>query len=132
MTPTSRGGTYPGLTLLEYRAPVDGTSAAGHVREYAASLMRQIPRLVQLHLRNAIDVLQICQPPDLYFPVAALARGLGVVVLLDQRDLMPETFAQRYLLRTGTGDAGAALAGDAHPGARRREPDRQRPTCATG
>lgn len=88
--------SYPGLTLLEYRAPVDGASAAGHVREYAASLARQIPRLVQLHLRHRIDVLQICQPPDLYFPMAALARRLGVLVLLDQRDLMPETFAQRY------------------------------------
>lgn len=88
--------SHPGLTLLEYRAPVDGASAAGHVREYAASLMRQIPRLVQLHLRHRIDVLQICQPPDLYFPMSALARRLGVKVLLDQRDLMPETFAQRY------------------------------------
>ncbi|MCW2771148.1 MAG: hypothetical protein JWR27_2581 [Aeromicrobium sp.] len=86
----------PGLTLLEYRAPVDGASAGGHVREYATSLMRQIPRLVQLHLRDRIDVLQVCQPPDLYFPVTALARRLGVRVLLDQRDLMPETFAQRY------------------------------------
>lgn len=86
----------PGLTLVEYRAPVDGASAAGHVREYAASLSRQIPRLVQLHRRHRIDVLQICQPPDLYFPIAALARRLGVVVMLDQRDLMPETLAQRY------------------------------------
>lgn len=86
----------PGLTVLEYRAPVDGASAAGHVREYAASLARQIPRLVQLHLRQRIDVLQICQPPDVYFPMAALARQLGVVVMLDQRDLMPEIFAQRY------------------------------------
>ena len=86
----------PGLTLLEYRAPIDGASAAGHVREYATSLVRQIPRLVRLHLRHRIDVLQICQPPDLYFPMSALARRLGVKVLLDQRDLMPETFAQRY------------------------------------
>lgn len=86
----------PGLTLIEYRAPKDGESAAGHVREYAASLMRQLPRLVKLHRRRRIDVLQICQPPDLYFPVAAVARRLGVRVLVDQRDLMPEVFAQRY------------------------------------
>lgn len=86
----------PGLTLVEYRAPVDGASAVGHVREYAVSLLRQVPRLARLHLRHRIDVLQICQPPDLYFPVTALARRLGVTVLLDQRDLMPETLAQRY------------------------------------
>jgi glycosyltransferase involved in cell wall biosynthesis len=86
----------PGLTLIEYRAPRDGTSTLGHISEYATSLTRQIPRLMRLHRRQHIDVLQICQPPDLYFPVAALARRLGVRVLVDQRDLMPETFAQRY------------------------------------
>ncbi len=88
--------SHPGLTLIEYRAPKDGDSTTGHLREYAASLTRQIPRLMQLHRRHHIDVLQICQPPDLYFPVAALARRLGMRVLIDQRDLMPETFAQRY------------------------------------
>lgn len=87
---------HPGLTLVEYRAPVDGASTTGHLREYATSLARQVPRLIRLHLRDRIDVLQICQPPDLYFPITALARRLGVTVLLDQRDLMPETFAQRY------------------------------------
>lgn len=87
---------HPGLSLVEYRAPVDGDSTVGHLREYAASVARQVPRLVQLHRRHPIDVLQICQPPDLYVPVAAVARRLGVRVLLDQRDLMPETFAQRY------------------------------------
>jgi glycosyltransferase involved in cell wall biosynthesis len=86
----------PGLTLVEYPAPVDGASATGHVREYAASLARQVPRLARLHRRDRIDLLQICQPPDLYFPVTALARRLGIRVLLDQRDLMPETFSQRY------------------------------------
>lgn len=87
---------HRGLTLVEYRAPVDGDSTMGHLREYAASVARQVPRLAQLHRRHRIDVLQICQPPDLYVPVAALARRLGIRVLLDQRDLMPETFAQRY------------------------------------
>lgn len=87
---------HRGLTLVEYRAPVDGDSTLGHLREYLASLTRQIPQLVRLHRRDRIDVLQLCQPPDLYFPVAAVARRLGVRVLLDQRDLMPETFAQRY------------------------------------
>ena len=84
------------LTLVEYPAPVDGSSTVGHVREYVVSLARQIPALVGLHRRRHIDVLQICQPPDLYFPVAAVARRLGVRVLVDQRDLMPETLAQRY------------------------------------
>jgi len=85
-----------GLDLVEYPAPVDGDSTLSHLTEYAVSLVRQLPTLARLHLRHRIDVLQICQPPDLYFPVAAVARRLGVRVLVDQRDLMPETLAQRY------------------------------------
>ncbi len=86
----------PGLTLIEYKAPKDGASVGGHLREYVTSLARQLPCLVRLHRRHRIDVLQICQPPDLYFPLIIAARRLGVKVLLDQRDLMPEVFAQRY------------------------------------
>jgi glycosyltransferase involved in cell wall biosynthesis len=86
----------PGLDLVEYPAPVDGDSTVSHLKEYAVSLVRQLPALARLHLRHRIDVLQICQPPDLYVPVAMVARRLGVRVLVDQRDLMPETLAQRY------------------------------------
>ena len=86
----------PGLDLVEYTAPVDGDSTVSHLREYVVSLARQVPALARLHLRHRIDVLQICQPPDLYFPAAKVARWLGVRVLVDQRDLMPETLAQRY------------------------------------
>jgi glycosyltransferase involved in cell wall biosynthesis len=86
----------PGMRLVEYPAPVDGASTRGHLAEYAVSLRRQLPALARLHRRDRIDLLQVCQPPDLYFPVAAVAHLLGVRVLLDQRDLMPETLEQRY------------------------------------
>ena len=68
----------PGLTLIEYKAPKDGASVGGHLREYVTSLARQLPCLVRLHRRHRIDVLQICQPPDLYFPLIIAARRLSV------------------------------------------------------
>ena len=36
-------------------------------------------------------MLQLCQPPDVYFPLAWLLRLTGARVVVDQRDLMPET-----------------------------------------
>jgi glycosyltransferase involved in cell wall biosynthesis len=45
---------------------------------------------------DPIDVLQICQPPDMYFVLGNLLRRRGIRVLVDQRDLMPETLLQRY------------------------------------
>jgi glycosyltransferase involved in cell wall biosynthesis len=42
-----------------------------------------------------VDVLQLCQPPDVYFPLAWVHKLLGAAVLVDQRDLMPEVFGMR-------------------------------------
>jgi glycosyltransferase involved in cell wall biosynthesis len=86
----------PGLRLVEYPAPPEGSSTLGHVSEYALSLAWQVPALANLHRNDPIDVLQLCQPPDMYFPLTKLLRRLGTRVLLDQRDLMPETLLQRY------------------------------------
>jgi glycosyltransferase involved in cell wall biosynthesis len=86
----------PGLRLVEYPAPPEGASTLGHLREYVLSLAWQVPALARLHRNDPIDVLQLCQPPDMYFPLAKVLRGLGTRVLLDQRDLMPETLLQRY------------------------------------
>jgi hypothetical protein len=49
-----------------------------------------------LRLRGRIDVLQVCQPPDIYFPLCRMLRWLGTRVVIDQRDLMPELLAARY------------------------------------
>ena len=86
----------PGLRLVEYPAPPDGASTVGHLAEYAVSMLWQAPALLRLHRQHRVDVLQICQPPDLFFPFAQVMRRLGARVLLDQRDLMPETLLQRY------------------------------------
>ena len=51
--------------------------------------------LARLRLRSRVDVLQLCQPPDVYFPLAWLLRWAGARVVVDQRDLMPEVLASR-------------------------------------
>lgn len=83
------------LRLLEYRAPPEGNGVLGYAREYGLAFVQASVRLLWLRLQGRIDVLQLCQPPDVYFPVAWILRGLGARVVVDQRDLMPETFASR-------------------------------------
>src|SRR5512139_332064 len=85
-----------GLRLVEYPAPPEGSSTLGHLSEYAVSLAWQVPALVRLQRLDPIDVLQLCQPPDMYFPIAKVLRWRHTRVVLDQRDLMPETLLQRY------------------------------------
>ena len=86
----------PGLTLLEYPPPAQGTGTVGYLREYLAAFLRATVSLARLRLRGRIDILQVCQPPDIYFPLCRLLRWFGTRIVVDQRDLMPEVFAARY------------------------------------
>jgi glycosyltransferase involved in cell wall biosynthesis len=86
----------PGLLLLEYPRPKEGTGAFGYAREYGISLSWAVALLGRLRLRGRIDVLQVCQPPDIYFPLARVLRWAGARIVVDQRDLMPELLAARY------------------------------------
>ena len=84
-----------GLTLAEHPPPPEGRGTLGYLREYGVAFVRGSALLLRLRLRGRIDVLQLCQPPDIYFPVAWVLRSLGARVVVDQRDLMPETLASR-------------------------------------
>jgi glycosyltransferase involved in cell wall biosynthesis len=86
----------PGLRLLEHRPPPDGSGPLGYAREYATAFAWAALLLGRLRLRRRIDVLQLCQPPDIYFPLARVLSWTGTRVVVDQRDLMPEVFRSRY------------------------------------
>jgi glycosyltransferase involved in cell wall biosynthesis len=86
----------PGVTVRDYPSPPEPGSAAGYLREYGASFARAAARLLRVRATRRVDVVQFCQPPDIYFPLAWLLRATGVRVVIDQRDLMPELFDARY------------------------------------
>ncbi len=89
------------LRLLEYPAPPEGRGALGYAREYATAFAWAAVLLTRLRLHRPVDVLQLCQPPDVYFPLAWPLRWSGTRVVVDQRDLMPE-----LLMSRGDGSAG--------------------------
>jgi glycosyltransferase involved in cell wall biosynthesis len=89
-----RGTT--GLRLVEYSSPPDAADRLGYVTEYGRSLLAAIALSLRVCLRERVDVVQLCQPPDLYFPLAWLLRAIGCKILIDQRDLMPELYAARF------------------------------------
>lgn len=84
------------LRLLEYPPPREPGGLVGYLREYAWSLLWATVLVLRLRLRGRIDVLQLCQPPDVYVPLALLLRWSGARIVVDQRDLMPEILADRY------------------------------------
>ncbi|MGY1661076.1 glycosyltransferase family 4 protein [Geodermatophilus sp. SYSU D00705] len=85
----------PSTTVLEYPSPSEPRSVLGYVREYAVSFAWAAVHSARVRLRDRVDVLQLSQPPDFYFPLAWVLKGLGATVVVDQRDLMPELLAMR-------------------------------------
>jgi glycosyltransferase involved in cell wall biosynthesis len=86
----------PGVTVLEHPVPPESGGLLGYVREYGQAFVFAAALAVVAHRRRPVDVVQICQPPDIYFPIAWWLRRVGAAVVVDQRDLMPELFAARY------------------------------------
>lgn len=86
----------PGLTVLEHPAPPETGGPLGYLLEYGQAFCCAVVLAVVAHRRRPVDVLHLCQPPDIYFPIAWWLRRAGAAVVVDQRDLMPELFAARY------------------------------------
>lgn len=86
----------PGVRLLEYPPPPEAEGQLGYLVEYGYSFLAAGFLAFAALMSGGIDVIQFCQPPDLYFPLAWVLKRLGVRVLVDQRDLLPELYVARY------------------------------------
>jgi glycosyltransferase involved in cell wall biosynthesis len=86
----------PGIRLHQYRAPADGRSKLGFVREYGYSWAMAAWLTLRAYLTTGFDAVQISGTPDIYFTIGAPFRWLGKPLVLDQRDLSPELYELRY------------------------------------
>lgn len=84
------------MRVLEYPPPVERSGPVGYAIEYAQAFGWASWHALKTRLRGRIDVLHLCQPPDVYFPLAWILRLTGTRVVIDQRDLMPELLRGRY------------------------------------
>jgi glycosyltransferase involved in cell wall biosynthesis len=86
----------PGVRVLEYPAPPEGSGPLAFAVEYAWSLAMATLLASWELARHGFDIVQIGSPPDIYFVLTAPLRWLGVPVVFDFRDPSPETYAARY------------------------------------
>jgi glycosyltransferase involved in cell wall biosynthesis len=81
-----------------YRFPLNyaGASMKSYVSEYVTALI-SITRLSWRAWRNEhFDIIHICNPPDIFFPIGLFYRLLGARFVFDHHDLFPELVAWRY------------------------------------
>jgi glycosyltransferase involved in cell wall biosynthesis len=91
----------PHLQLLEHAAPPQLPGKLGFLVEYSLSWIMAAALTLLAFVRCRIDVIQACCPPDIYFPLAIPFKSLGRKFVVDQRDLSPEVYVDRF----GTSDS---------------------------
>jgi len=63
-----------GVTLLKYRPYAPGGGALGFVLEYAYSFLATARLVFRARRQGKFDVLQACNPPDIFWPIARWLR----------------------------------------------------------
>lgn len=86
-----------------YRYPklAAGGAVLGHICEYACSLVFGGFLAAWVAARRGFDAIQLCNPPDVLFPIAASFKALGKRYIFDHHDVCPELYETQYRKRSG-------------------------------
>jgi glycosyltransferase involved in cell wall biosynthesis len=84
------------IRVFEYPPPPQPRGRLGYLVEYGYSVLAAALLSVRAAIRQRPDVVQFCQPPDIYFPLARIFKRFGTRIMVDQRDLLAELYAARY------------------------------------
>ena len=86
-----------GVEIFKYRPHTSGGGAAGFVLEYLYSFSATAWLTVRARVAGRFDVVQACNPPDIFWPIARALRLLdGTKFVFDHHDLCPELFESRF------------------------------------
>jgi glycosyltransferase involved in cell wall biosynthesis len=86
-----------GVTLLKYRPYAPGGRGLSFVMEYAYSFLATLFLVFQARRRGKFAVLQACNPPDIFWPIARWLRHRdGTRFVFDHHDLCPELYDSRF------------------------------------
>jgi glycosyltransferase involved in cell wall biosynthesis len=86
-----------GVRLLKYRPYAPGGGALGFVLEYAYSFIATARLVLRARRDGKFDVLQACNPPDIFWPIARwLRRRDNSRFVFDHHDLCPELYDSRF------------------------------------
>lgn len=98
---TKKPENLEGVTIFRFPLSFAEKGMVSYLVEYLSAFI-SISRLCwQVWQRDHFDIIQFCNPPDIFFPIAMFYRMLGASVIFDQHDLFPEFVSWRYSGVTG-------------------------------
>lgn len=98
----NRAYARDGVRLYEYPPPPEGGGTGMFAVEYSYSLLVAALMTLRALLAGTIHAIQAGHPPDIYFVLGMPAKLFGTRFVVDQRDLSPEVYLDRYGKRSGT------------------------------
>jgi glycosyltransferase involved in cell wall biosynthesis len=85
------------VELYKYRPYAPGGSKLSFVTEYAYSFCATAWQTLKARRKGRFAVLQACNPPDIFWPLALLLRWADrTKFVFDHHDLCPELFQSRF------------------------------------
>ena len=85
------------VELYKYRPYAPGGSKAGFLAEYAYSFLATAWLTVRARRAGRFEVMQACNPPDIFWPRARVLRVLDRTrFVFDHHDLCPELYESRF------------------------------------
>lgn len=87
---------HDGVRFFRYPQPPGGNGLLGYALEYGISLAQALRLALSVAIYPGFDVVQGCNPPDLFFLIGGLFRLFGKSYVFDQHDLSPEVYSSRF------------------------------------
>jgi glycosyltransferase involved in cell wall biosynthesis len=84
------------VVIFRYRRPSPGQGLWTYIREYAYSVYQTFRATALLRRSERIDVIHVCNPPDVFFPLKWLFLRIGGKFVFDQHDPAPEVYLSRF------------------------------------
>ena len=81
--------------LRPYPVYILGSGVLSFAAEFVWSFLWIAARLIGEIARGRAHAIQVCNPPDIYWPLAVLFRALGRPWVFDHHDLSPEVYVSR-------------------------------------
>ena len=85
-----------GVEIHRYRPYAPGGSKLGFVAEYAYSFLATAWHTLKARRNGRFAVIQACNPPDIFWPIALAFRLERTKFVFDHHDLCPELFLSRF------------------------------------
>ena len=86
-----------GVEIYRYWRPVEGEGKLGFIVESLWCFFATFFLSLRVALAGrGFDILHICNPPEIYWPIAWFWRAFGKVFIWDHRDLSPELAEAKF------------------------------------